>query len=82
MLLAAAGAAARTGRPPLDAVQRREAQQREGLAHHARGGLRQLQTAGLLLAAQHLALGVEHVELLGQLVQVVREPGGGDMRGW
>mmetsp|Transcript_37389 Transcript_37389/g.94339 ORF Transcript_37389/g.94339 Transcript_37389/m.94339 type:complete len:391 (-) Transcript_37389:1048-2220(-) len=60
----------------LDAVQRGNAQQVEAGAHDARGRLAQQQPAVLVLTANHLAVHVERVELLAQLVQVVGQPVG------
>ena len=58
----------------LDLVQRCDAEQGEALAHDDCGGLAQQQAAGLFWRPNHLAVHVEAIELLAEVVQVVAQP--------
>mmetsp|Transcript_1931 Transcript_1931/g.2864 ORF Transcript_1931/g.2864 Transcript_1931/m.2864 type:complete len:223 (+) Transcript_1931:480-1148(+) len=68
-----AAAAAATLPPPLNPVQRRDAEECEALAHGHSRGLTEEKTAILGVRSKHLAIHIKAVELLGQIVEVVRE---------
>mmetsp|Transcript_19420 Transcript_19420/g.33580 ORF Transcript_19420/g.33580 Transcript_19420/m.33580 type:complete len:215 (+) Transcript_19420:1512-2156(+) len=60
----------------LNAVQRRYAQEGEHLTHGLGDRLTQQEPTGFLLAANDLAVHIECIEVLRQLIQVVGEPVG------